>query len=314
VSPRHIVWILAAAIAAAAAAPARAGDLNFNTRIDQPGRIDSCSDIEMWFGKHDDDRDVATARRSQTLALGSDVKRPLRVEAADRGGCRVQPATDGKFSALVCMAAGATSTSDGEKILDRLRVENANGVLRVSGPDSDDWAAVIVLSVPAGSTLDLTATNGPLVIGDVDGRFTLRTTNGPIKLAHVGGVVDARADNGPIKFLGHAGDVTLAAQNGPIDVELDAVEWHGKQLDASTHNGPLKLSVPDGMKSGVDVTASRWSPIKWGKSAWGPGRGSSGGEHSYHFGGDHTLVRLSTVNGPVKLTGPGSPRGGGVEI
>jgi len=313
VTPRHLVWILAASIAATAAAPARAADLSFNTRIEGPGRIDSCSDIEMQFSKHGrGEDDIVTARRSQTLSLGSDVKRPLRVEASDRGGCRVQPSTDGSFSALVCMAAGATSDGDGEKILDRLHVENNGGVLRVVGPDTGDWAAIIVLSVPTGSTLDMSAKNGPIVLGDVVGNFTVRTTNGPIKLSHVGGVVDASADNGPIKFRGHSGDVTLLAQNGPISVELDAVEWSGKQLDASTHNGPLRLSVPDGMKSGVEVTGSIWSPTKW-KGAWTPSHGSMMGAHRYHFGGDRTLVRLSTVNGPVKLEGM-QPAPRGVEI
>jgi hypothetical protein len=267
--------------------------------------------MRFWYDDKGRD-DIVTVRRSQTLSLGSDTKRPLKVAATDRGGCRVQPSTDGKFSALVCMAAGAASSSDGEKILDRLRVETDGGVLHVSGPDGDDWAAMIVLSVPAGSTLDMSATNGPLQMSDVEGRFTLRTANGPIKLAHVGGVVDASAVNGPIKFRGHSGDVTLAAQNGPIDVELDAVEWSGKRLDASTQNGPVRLSVPDGMKSGVEVTSARWFLTKW-KGGWAPSHGSGDGGLSYHFGGDPTLVRLSTVNGPVKLRAP-ETQTKGVEI
>src|SRR5205814_5861013 len=47
VTPRHLVWILAASIAAAAAAPARADNLSFTTDFDGDKRVESCSDIGM---------------------------------------------------------------------------------------------------------------------------------------------------------------------------------------------------------------------------------------------------------------------------
>jgi len=314
VNPRHLVWMVAVSIAPVAVVPARAYDFNFTTNSDGGKRIESCSDLEMRFWSDDFGRDgVVTVRRSQAVSLGSDVRKPLKVEASDRGGVRVQPSLDGSFSALVCMAAGAMSNGAGEKILDGLSVESSGGVLRVNGPESDDWSAIIVLSVPAGSTLDLSATNGQLQMGDVEGRFTLRTTNGPIKLGHVGGVVDARADNGPIKFRGHAGDVVLAAQNGPVEVELDAAEWKGRRLDASTQNGPIKLSVPGDMRSGVEVTGSRWSPTKW-NGAFQPDQSADDGARRYHFGGEPTVVRVSTVNGPMKIFAPGKSTPRGIKI
>ena len=308
---RPIHWILAVTLASVSVTPARAGHLSFNIRSEGDERIESCSDIEMSFSRKGWGRDdIVTARRSQTLALGTAL-RSLRVEGPNCGGVRIQPATDGKYSALICMAAGATSDQAAEKILEGLRVVNSGGVLRVDGPEDDDWAGMIVLSVPDGSTLDVSSTNGPLHVGDVDGRFTLRTTNGPIKVVNVGGVVDARAQNGPIKFRGHSGDVYLSAQNGPIVVDVDASEWTGKRLDASTQNGPLKLSVPDDMKSGVEVTSSRWAP-------WSGGWRSSdpwGGSRTYRIGDDQVRVRLSTVNGPVKIIGPAAAKKArGVEI
>jgi hypothetical protein len=316
VTPRHLVWILAASIAASTAAPARARahNLSYTTNFDGDKRIESCSDLEMrfWSDEHDLDG-IVTARRSQTLTLGADARKALKVEASDRGGVRVQPSTDGTFSALICMSAGATSNSAGEKILDQLSVQSTGGVLRVNGPDGEDWAAIIVLSVPDGATLDMSASNGPLQIGDVEGRFTLRTTNGPIKLSQVRGVVDARATNGPIKFTGHAGDVMLSAQNGPIELELDAVEWKGKRLDASTQNGPIKVVVPDDIKTGVDVTGSRWSPIKW-NGATQSEESLEDGARRFHFGGEPTRVRVSTVNGPMKIFAPAAKTSRGIKI
>ena len=301
---RPLSWILAVSLASVAVVPARAGGLSFTINSDGDKRIESCSDLEMTFWKDARGRDgIVTLRRSQTLSLGSDASKPLKVEASERGGIRVQPSLDGSFSALVCMAAGARSNDAAQGILDGLHIENSDGEMTVKGPEDADWAAEIVLSVPASATLDLSATNGGLAVRDVEGRFTLRTTNGPIKLAHVGGVVDARADNGPIKFRGHSGDVTLAAQNGPLGVELDAPEWTGKGLEGSTQNGPVKLSTPDVMKSGVEVTASRWSPAEWnGTPQPIQARGSSA--RRYHFGGEPIMVRISTVNGPLKILAP----------
>ena len=310
---RPIPWILALTFASVAVTPLHAGGLSFNTRTEGDERIESCSDIEMTFSRNGWGRDdIVTARRSQTLAFGPNASKPLRVEGSNCGGVRVQPSTDGKYSALICMAAGATSDEAAEKILDRLSVVSAGGVLRVDGPEDDDWAAIIVLSVPDGSTLDMSSANGSLHVGNVDGRFTLRTSNGPIKVSRVSGVVDARAENGPIKFTGHSGEVSLVAQNGPVSVNLDAREWSGKGLDASTQNGPLKLSVPDDMKSGVELTSSRWAP--WG-GTWRSYQEPSG-SRMYRVGHDPVRVRLSTVNGPVKIIGPASAakKARGVEI
>jgi hypothetical protein len=290
-------------LASAAALPARADGLNFTNNYDGDQRIESCSDIRMMFWKTELGRDgIVTARRSQSLSLGSALK-PLRVEASDRGGVVVQPSMDGKFSALVCMAAGAASSDAAEAILDGLNVESRDGLLTVRGPDDDPWAATIVLSVPAGASLDLSATNGGLQLNDVEGRFTLRTENGPIGMNHASGVVNAQSDNGPIQFRGHAGDVRLTAENGPINVKLDAPQWSGKGLDASTQNGPITLTAPNDMKSGVQVTGSQGAPATWNGTAL-PMRPQLGSSRRYRFGSDEIVVRLSTERGPVDIKGP----------
>ena len=308
-STRPFHWMIIVALASVTVTPSYAGGLNFTTNYaDGNERVESCSDIEMRFSK-DGWNDIVTARRSQTITLGS---KSLRIEGTNRGGVRVQPSTDGKTSALICMAAGATSDKAAEAILDRLSVVNQGGVLRVDGPEDDEWAALIVLSVPDGSTLDMSATNGPLRVGDVDGRFTLRTMNGPIKVVNVGGVVDARAQNGPIKFMGHSGDVSLVTQNGPLDVEVDAKEWSGKGLEGSTQNGPLKLSVPDDVKTSAEVSGGRLWLARWD---WTRHLGDES-PSTVRFGTGPVKVRLSTVNGPVKVRGPqpAASKARGVEI
>src|SRR5262245_212087 len=307
---RPLTWILTFTLASVAAVPACADGLNFTNAYDGDKRVESCSDMRMNFWKTELGKDgIVTVRRSQTISLASLGSKPLKVEASDRGGIHVQPSTDGSFSALVCMAAGAASNGDAEAILQGLSVENSDGHLTVDGPDNGQWAAMIVLSVPVGVTLDLSAANGGLELYDVDGKFTLRTKNGPIAMARVGGLVDAQTDNGPIQFRGHAGDVRLTALNGPVEVNLDAARWSGKGLDASTQNGPIKLTAPDNLKSGVEVMGSWGSPATWNGMSQ-PIRGQMSGPRKFHFGSDEIVVQLSTMRGPVEIEGPkGRPRG-----
>lgn len=298
---RALTRILTVVLAAVAAVPARADGLSFTSNSDGNKRVESCSDLHMTFWKTAPGKDgTVTVRRSEILSLGSDVSKSLQIVASDNSGIRVQPSMDGSLSALVCMAAGAASNEVAESILHGVSIENRDGHLTLDGPDGD-WAATIVLSVPDGVTLDLSATNGGLQLRDVEGKFTLHTENGPIAMTHVGGVVDARTDNGAIQFEGHGGDVRLTAQTGPLDVDLDAMRWSGKGLDASTQTGPMTLTAPGDLKSGVEVRGSRTSPATWNGT---PQPIEASGSRKFHFGGDEIVVRLSTMNGPLEIKAP----------
>src|SRR5262249_49875752 len=133
---RPLSWILTVTLASVAAVPACADGLNFTNAYDGNKRVESCSDMKMNFWKTELGRDgIVTVRRSQTISLASQGSKPLKVEASDRGYIHVQPSTDGIFSALVCMAAGAASNGDAEAILRGLSVENSDGHLTVEGPD-----------------------------------------------------------------------------------------------------------------------------------------------------------------------------------
>lgn len=299
---RHAAWVLALVLVPVIAHAGRT-ELNFTTNIDDQKSIVSCSDIEMKFWKGSSDGGgFLTLRRDQTVTLSLSGSAALRVRAAERGGIRVQPSADGNATALVCMAAGARTETAANAILERIHVNREKGELKLSGPEDEAWAAYIVLSVPPDVKLDLSALNGELCLRDVSGQFTLRTTNGPIAISQVTGVVDGEAVNGPIKFRGHSGDVRLAAQNGPVKIVLDAAAWTGKGLDARTTNGPVKLSAPSGLRAGVEVAGSSHSPFKWSGISRAPFEEWSR-DHSIRLGEGPVVVRLSTVNGPVEITG-----------
>jgi len=303
---RPAAWALALVLVPSLALAGHRVDLNFNVNIDHDTPNLTCSDIEMRFWEDYKHRgDIVTVRRDQAVALTLGGASPLRVRASDHGGVRVQAATGSSASAMVCMAAGDRSEAEANALLDQLRVRNENGELSVTGPEDADWAAYIVISVPRGAKLDLSAENSELALVGVNGRFTMRTTNGPIMVADVAGEVDGESVNGPIQFRGHAGDIRLAAQNGPVDVKLDVPDWTGKGLDARTSNGPVQFSAPAGLRTGVQVEGSAHSPFIWNGVAR-PSYDEWRRSHSVWLGEGPVTVRLSTVNGPVDIQAPGN--------
>jgi len=306
--------LLAAALVVACASralAASADEFGFTTNIDHAKTSIDCSSLHMdFYRNHRGESGVVTVRRDKTVAVNAPIDAALAVMASDRGGIRVQPSADGSCSAVVCMAAGATTSEEGEKLLDQLTIEQTNRSLSVNGPEGEPWAAYIILSVPKGVALDLSAQNGDLGIRDVSGRFALHTVNGPIAVTNVLGEVRGDAVNGPIHFRGHAGDVQLRAQNGPIGVDLDDATWSGKGLDASTQNGPVELEAPIGLRTGVRVTGSDHSPVRWSGPNGSPEE-SALGQRVFRLGADPVLIRLSTVNGPVEVKGPATRKHGG---
>ena len=305
---RRTTLLLALGLVASAAA-ARGNDLSFTTSANGDVKVMTCADLQMSFwDKHPGD--VINSRRAQTVAIPLTASSRLRIAASERGGIRVQPSSDGTCSALVCEIAAAKSRQAAEAILDDVRADYGGGELMVRGPDDRAWGCYIILSVPRGAVLDLSARNGELAIRDVDGRFTLRTENGPISITDASGVIDAEAQNGPIDIKGHQGDVRLKAENGPVGVKLDRPTWEGEGLEASTQNGPIKVELPEGVRTGVRIEGTAESPVKWSGSAgrhWGTS--SDGNSKIFRFGDGPTRVRVSTVNGPIEIKSSEGPKG-----
>jgi hypothetical protein len=319
---RHALWAFSLALVSLQpliAAPALARQLSLNTRIDDDDSLLTAADVLIKFSRHGgyhEDDGIITERRDQTVSVKAPGSGPLRVRASESGGVRVQPSADGTWSAIVCSAAGAESSDDANAILAKLKVVNANGELTVTGPDSNDWAAYIILSVPRDVALEMSASNGSLSLRDVSGKFTLTTSNGPMSLDGASGDITGEASNGPIQFRGHAGDIHLSASNGPVSVKLDAPTWTGAGLEAHSTNGPVSFVAPEGLKVGVLVEGSEHSPFSF---KWSGGSNSSvveewGRTHTVKLGTGPVLVRLSTVNGPVQIKAPKAATSGSREI
>jgi DUF4097 and DUF4098 domain-containing protein YvlB len=157
----------------------------------------------------------------------------------------------------------------------------------------------VIVRSPRGSHVSLSATNGPVRAESFEGQLNVRTTNGPIALMHVRGKVTARAENGPVKIEGDGGNVSVETQNGPIGVRLMGTQWQTGDLVARAQNGPLSLELPDQYRSGVEIESSGHAP--WSCDVDCGTRDNDAGTRRARLGDGPTHVKLSTVNGPVKV-------------
>jgi DUF4097 and DUF4098 domain-containing protein YvlB len=134
----------------------------------------------------------------------------------------------------------------------------------------------------------------------MSGKVEVQNTNGPVSIKDSSGEISADITNGPISYAGGSGDVKLRAENGPIAVKLAGTSWNGKGLDAESTNGPLALKMPNNYMSGVLVQTRGYSPFHCSGCETAR-KDFDDNSKSVQFGTGPTVVRLSTVNGPVSI-------------
>jgi len=304
----RILWFAVALCAAAL--PARGGERHrhgMNVSMSHEGPIDSCRQIRITFG------DVDAERAEETFTVATP-RSGLRFRAPSNSGVFVYGASRSDVEVTACKAAAYPED------LARISVSADNGDLQARGPEGGDWVVHFIVRAPRSEGLDLEVNNGPLSVRGMTGAVTARALNGPVSLQDSSGqiraeakngpisvkectgTVQASAVNGPISVSGSSGDVTVTTQNGPISVRLAGDHWSGK-LDAQASNGPLSLSIPDGYSSGVRVEGSGRSPFQCRAKACDEARKNwTDDSRTVEFGdAASTVVRLSTVNGPVSI-------------
>lgn len=274
-------------------------NMSMNTDDDAPG--DACDD---HFNVRFDDMDVFTAEEARTLTP-AEFSRGIDVQAAHNGGVLVRGWDKNEVLVKACKAVAAYSDGEAKGLLNELKLVVNGNRISATGPDSGDnrrWVIHFLINVPRNVKLAMEAHNGPLSVRDVSGTINATTVNGPVDIHRCNGEITAEATNGPVNVSRSSGNIRVRTQNGPLNIELAGTEWSGSGLDASAQNGPIKLRIPPNYKSGVEVSSRGYSPFHCETSACsGATKDWDDRNKSVHLGGGTTVVRMSTVNGPVSI-------------
>lgn len=273
----------------------------------------SCNDLKIEF----DERPAVVQSEERTLTKAE--APVLRATGETNGGVQVVGWEKDEYSVTLCKAAAPYA--DSAKLLAEIKLVAQGGEVHVNGPShDDDWTAFLLIRAPKAAALDLHVNNGPLGIYSVNGKITARAVNGPItardckgevKLTAqngpitakgTSGTVELHTDNGPISSEETSGSVDIRTENGPIEVALSGSSWNGSGLQAHAQNGPLTIRVPHGYQSGVVVESEGHSPFACHASVCSEGRKTwEDDKKRVEFGSGPTLVRASTVNGPISI-------------
>jgi hypothetical protein len=267
----------------------RHGNRGLSMSVDDDGLVNDCSALRVTI----DDRPAV--RAEEVVPLGG--LRSLNLRAPENGGIYVQGSSSGGYEVKACKAAAF------EEDLSQIRVRVSGNEVTADGPDSSGrWVVYFLVRAPRGASLDLRSHNGPIALLGVNGTVTANALNGPISLKESSGTLNIETQNGPISIDGGSGSAKLNAQNGPITVKLRGSYWDGN-LDARTENGPLSLRIPSAFRSGVVVESEGHGPVSCRAEACRQARRTWDDEDNrrIELGSGPTVVRLTTVNGPVSV-------------
>lgn len=271
-----------------------------NTYADVPG--DACDE---HFNVTFDDREAFTAEEARTLTP-AEFQGGLNVQAPQNGGTLVRGWDKNEVLIKACKAVAADDDGAAKDLLNGIKLRVEGGRVTIAGPAQDEygrWVVHYLINVPRNIKLALDAHNGPINLRNVVGNITAETVNGPVKIYRCSGDIVAEATNGPISVDRSSGNIRIRTQNGPLDVQLSGTEWTGQGLDASAQNGPIKLHIPANYQSGVEVSSHGYSPFRCSSGACaGAIKDWDDRNKSVRLGkSNNTVVRMSTVNGPVSI-------------
>lgn len=215
----------------------------------------------------------------------------LQIAPGRNGGIIVKGWSQNRVLVRARVEAWAPSDAEAKILASQLQVEAGGGLIQATGPDTNSfvpgnrnegWAISFEVFAPWNTNLKLESHNGGITVSDIRGRITFQSHNGGIHLARI------------------AGDVSGETHNGGIQAELQGNTWEGGQLELSTYNGGITLSMPASYSASLQARTSR-------------GRVSSDfpinargrielGELNFNIGAGGPLIKISTHNGGIRLT------------
>jgi hypothetical protein len=146
------------------------------------------------------------------------------------------------------LEAWAETEADARAVLSQVQTDTGGGVIRAAGPEFNQnsgrdqnryWTVSFEVFTPWNTNLKIESHNGAINVSDIRGRLQLESHNGALDLTRVNG------------------DIAGTTHNGAIRVELAGTTWDGRQLDLTTYNGAVALSVPSSFSASVEARTDR---------------------------------------------------------
>jgi len=153
----------------------------------------------------------------------------LNIDAGQNGGTTVKGWMRGDVLVRARIDASAENEGAAAIIASRVLIDGSGGQVRASGPESrndESWSVSYEIFVPQATDLTLKTNNGGMNISDIRGHLAFEGVNGGARLKRV------------------AGEITGRTVNGGIDIELAGLGTDARQMELSTVNGGVTVTMP----------------------------------------------------------------------
>ena len=243
----------------------------------------SQKEMACQSGGYDSDGVRHCEVREQTLpAVGR-----LSVDATRNGGVTVKGWLRNEVLVRTRVEASADNEGAAASLASRVYVDGSSGEVRATGPESIDdknswWSVSYEIFVPQNTDLTTTARNGGIAISDVRGLIRFEGRNGGVHLKRL------------------AGDVSGSTVNGGVQIELTGTIWDGRQLEVTTQNGGVHVTMPSSYSARVQAETERGGfQSDFPVTVEGNVRPR---RLEFNVGAGGPLIHVTTTNGRVSFT------------
>jgi hypothetical protein len=153
----------------------------------------------------------------------------LSVDLSHNGGATVKGWLRSEVLVRSRVESSADTQTAAASLASRVTIDTSAAQVRSLGPDTNEdggWSVSYEIFEPQSTDLDLKGTNGGLTVSDVRGQPHFDVKNGGVHLKRV------------------AGDISGGTINGGIQVDLAGASFDGRQMEITTHNGGVTVTMP----------------------------------------------------------------------
>jgi DUF4097 and DUF4098 domain-containing protein YvlB len=218
-------------------------------------------------------------REQSAAALGL-----LDVDAGRNGGATVKGWSRSDVLVRTRVEGWGDTESEAQSMASQVSIDTSGGHVRAQGPQSVNhagWSVSFEIFVPQATSLTVKTGNGGITVSDIRGNLKFEATNGGIQLKRL------------------AGEVNGSTVNGGVNVELMGATWEGNQVQISTRNGGVTLSVPENYSAHFQTETQNGSLRSEFPLNIQEDRQSR--SHDFTTGGGGPVIHVKTTNGGVTL-------------
>jgi hypothetical protein len=212
----------------------------------------------------------------------------LDLDAGPNGGATVKGWSRNDVLVRARVEGWGDTDSEAQAMTSQVIVDASGGQVQARGPQSANhsgWSVSFEIFVPQATSVTAKTRNGGISVSDVRGNLKFEATNGGIHLSRL------------------AGEVTGSTVNGGVNIELMGTTWEGNQIQVTTRNGGVTLSVPENYSAHFQTETQSGSlrsdfPLNIREDR-------QSRSHDFVTGGGGPVIHVTTTNGGVMLKRPG---------